>query len=125
MRDIAETKKQKTRYALRLWPVDAVCKANNQDILNAAGRLFDKLFLKNNEPTTFSVVVNKRHNTTFDRMKIIQEIAELVDFKCPSNKVDLKNPKITIVIEIIKGLYKLKVFKKTNFFAVTNCVFIF
>ncbi|XP_031636240.1 THUMP domain-containing protein 1 homolog [Contarinia nasturtii] len=103
VRDIAATKTQKTRYLLRLWPVDAICRANNQDILNAAGRLFDKVLLKS-EPTTYSVVVNKRHNTTFDRMKIIQEIAELIDFKCPAHKVDLKNPKITIAIEIMKGL---------------------
>lgn len=103
VRDIAETKKRKTRMLLRFWPVDAVCRANVEDIKNAAGRLFDKVFL-NAEPTTFSVVFNKRHNNSVDRMAVIQELAALVDFKSSAHKVDLKNPKITIVVEVIKGL---------------------
>lgn len=103
VRDIAETKKRKTRMLLRFWPVDAVCRANIEDIKNAAGRLFDKVFL-NTEPTTFSIAFNKRHNNSVDRMKIIQELAELVDFKSSAHKVDLKDPQITIVIEVIKGL---------------------
>lgn len=71
--------------------------------MNAAGKLFDKVFL-NTEPTTFSVMVNRRYNNTFDRMKAINEIAELIGFKSPAHKVDLKNPKITIAIEVIKGI---------------------
>lgn len=116
MRDIAETQQRKTRFLQRLWPVDTVCKANIEDIKNACGKLFDKMFL-NTEPTTFSIVVNKRHNNSIDRMAIIKELAELVEFKSSAHKVDLKNPKITIAIEVIKGLccisllpdyYKLK-----------------
>lgn len=103
VRDIAETKKRKTRMLLRFWPVDAVCRANIEDIKNAAGRLFDKVFL-NTEPTTFSIAFNKRHNNSVDRMKVIQELAELVDFKSSAHKVDLKDPQITIVVEVIKGL---------------------
>lgn len=103
VRDIAETKKRKTRMLLRFWPVDAVCRANIEDIKNASGRLFDKVFL-NAEPTTFAIVFNKRHNNSIDRMKVITELAELVDFKNSAHKVDLKEPQITIVIEVIKGL---------------------
>lgn len=59
-------------------------------------------------------------------MAIIRELAELIDFKSPVHKVDLKNPKITIAIEVIKGLccfsllpdyYKLK---KYNVFELTQ-----
>ncbi|XP_055306819.1 THUMP domain-containing protein 1 homolog [Sitodiplosis mosellana] len=125
VRDIAETKNQKTRYLQRIWPVDAVCKANIGDIITSASRLFDKVFL-NTEPTTFSVMVNKRHNNTFDRMKTIQEIAELIGFKSPAHKVDLKNPKITVAIEIIKGLCCISLLpdyqklKKYNVFELTQ-----
>lgn len=103
VRNIAETKKRKTRSLLRLWPVDAVCRANVEDIKNAAGKLFDKVFL-NAEPTTFSIAFNKRHNNVIDRMTVIQELAELVTFKSAAHKVDLKEPKIAIVVEVIKGL---------------------
>lgn len=103
VRDIAETKKRKTRLLLRFWPVDAVCRANVNDIKNAAGQLFDKVFL-NAEPTTYSIAFNKRHNNSVDRMDVIQELAKLVDFKNSAHKVDLKTPKITVVVEVIKGL---------------------
>lgn len=71
-------------------------------------------------------MVNKRHNNTFDRMKTIQEIAELVDFKSPAHKVDLKTPKITIAIEVIKGLCCISLLpdyfklKKYNVFELTQ-----
>lgn len=103
VRDIAETKKRKTRMLLRFWPVDAVCRANVNEIKNAAGQLFDKVFL-NAEPTTYSIAFNKRHNNSLDRMEIIQELANMVDFKNSAHKVDLKTPKITVVVEVIKGL---------------------
>lgn len=102
MRNLAETKQRKTRMLLRFLPVDAVCKANIEDIKNAAGKLFDKVFL-NTEPTTFSVIVNKRFNNSIDRMHIIQGLAELIDFKSTAHKVDLKTPKVSVVCEIVKG----------------------
>lgn len=103
VRDIAETKARKTRLLLRFWPVDAVCRANINDIKNAAGQLFDKVFL-NAEPTTYSIAFNRRHSSSVDRMDVIQELAKLVDFKNSAHKVDLKTPKITVVVEVIKGL---------------------
>lgn len=65
VRDLAETKKRKTRFLLRFWPVDIVCRANIEDIKNSAGKLFDKIFL-NADPTTYSVVFNKRYNKFFN-----------------------------------------------------------
>lgn len=103
VRDIAETKKRKTRMLLRFLPVDAVCRANIEDIKNAAGKLFDKVFL-NAKPIKYSVIFNKRYNNNVDRMAVIHELATLIDFKSSAHKVDLKNPQITVIVEIIKGL---------------------
>lgn len=102
-RDIAINKKRKTRMLLRLIPVDVVCKATIEDIKNQAGKLFDKHFL-NAEPTTFSIVINKRYNNNLDRMAIIQELAAMINFKNSLHKVNLKEPKVSVVIEAIKGL---------------------
>lgn len=61
-----------------------------------------------------------------DRMTIIQELAELIDFKNPAHKVDLKTPKITILIEVIKGLCCISLLpdyfklKKYNIFELTQ-----
>lgn len=103
IRDIDETKQRKTRTLLRFWPVDVVCRANIEAIKNAAGKLFDKVFL-NTEPTTYSIEFHKRHHNSIDRMVVIHQLAELIGFKSSAHKVDLKNPKITVVIEVIKGV---------------------
>lgn len=103
VRDIAETKKRKTRMLLRFMPVDAVCRANIENMKNTAGQLFDKVFL-NTEPTTFSIIVNKRYNNDVDRMEIIHELADLITFKNSLHKVDLKNAKFSVVVEVVKGL---------------------
>lgn len=113
VRDIAATKKQKTRILLRFIPVEVVCKATIEDIKTAAGQLFDKYFL-NVEPKTFSIVVNKRYNNSVDRMAIIRELADIVAFKNVQHKVDLKNAKLSVVLEIIKGVCCLTVLPDYN-----------
>ncbi|KAI8126257.1 putative THUMP domain-containing protein 1 [Lucilia cuprina] len=107
VKDIAATKQQKTRHLLRLVPIDAVCKANDKDIVNTAGQLCDKYFLK--EPTTFSIVFNKRFNNDINRDQMIREIADLIHAKNIKNKVDLKHAKRSLVVEVIKGLCCLSV----------------
>lgn len=37
-------------------------------------------------------------------MTVIQELAKLIDFKNSAHKVDLKMPKVAIIVEVIKGL---------------------
>lgn len=113
VRDIAATKKRKTRMLLRLLPVDIICKANVEDIKNQAGKLFDKYFLTT-DPTTFSIVVNKRYNNNFDRMEIIRELADLITYKNSLHKVNLKEAKLTVMIEVIKGLCCISVLPDYN-----------
>lgn len=113
VRDIAETKKQKTRMLLRFIPIEVICKAVILDITIAAGKLFDKYFL-NVPPTTFAIVVNKRYNNSFEKMKAIKELADIVTFKNVHHKVDLKNPNLTVIVEVIKGLCCLSVLPNYN-----------
>lgn len=101
LKDLVTTKVPKTRHLLRLVPIMATCKANLPDIMECAGKLFDKYFLK--EPSTFAVVFNKRFNSSVSRDLVIKELADLIVQKNGDNKADLKNPKLAIIIEIIKG----------------------
>lgn len=125
IRDIVETRKRRTRFLLRLVPVDVVCKANIEDIKNSAGKLFDKIFL-NTEPVTFAIVMNKRFNNNIDRMEIITELANMISFKNSKHKVDLKNAQQTVVVEVIKGLCCISIlpnyieYKKFNVFELTK-----
>lgn len=125
IRDIVTNQKRRTRFLLRLVPVDVVCKANIEDIKNAAGKMFDKIFL-NTEPTTFAIVMNKRFNNDIDRMGIITELANMISFKNSKHKVDLKHAQQTVVVEVIKGLCCISVlpnyneYKKYNVFELTK-----
>lgn len=118
IKDLSATKVQKTRHVLRLLPIMATCKANLPDIMECAGKLFDKYFLK--EPSTFAVIFNKRFNSSASRELIIKELADMIVLKNRGNKADLKNPGLCIIVEIIKGICLLSVvdnyysFKKYN-----------
>lgn len=107
IKDLSTTKIQKTRHVMRLLPIMATCKANLPDIMECAGNLFDKHFLK--EPSTFAVIFNKRFNSSVSRDMIIKELAELVVLKNGGNKADLKNPGLCIIVEIIKGICLLSI----------------
>lgn len=101
IRDLAETKVKKTKFTLRLLPIEIVCRANMEDIKNAAGELFDKHFLK--EPSTFAIIFHKRYNQDIKRDDVIKELADLVAMKNPLNKVFLDEPQQSIIVEVIKG----------------------
>lgn len=107
IKDLITTRVQKTRHVLRLLPIMATCKANLPDIMECAGKLFDKYFLK--KPSTFAVIFNKRFNSSVSRDMIIKELAELVVIKNGDNKADLKNPELCIIVEIIKGICLLSI----------------
>lgn len=52
--DLYNTKQQRTRYLLRLLPIEVVCKANMSDIKSKADIMLEKYFAQ--EPKTFSIV---------------------------------------------------------------------
>lgn len=106
--DISESRKQVSRFILRFIPVEIVCKASMDDILAAAGRLFDKYFLPG-PPVTFSIVFNRRYNNDLGRDRVYAELADLVKFKNVNHQVDLKKPQKTVIVEVIKGLCCLSV----------------
>ncbi|EDV50914.2 THUMP domain-containing protein 1 homolog [Drosophila erecta] len=105
--DIATTGKSMSRFLLRLVPIEAVCRANMPDIISAAGVLFDKHFLK--EPTSYGIIFNHRYNQQIKRDQIITQLAELVNSKNVANKVDLKEAKKSIIVEVLRGWCLLSV----------------
>ncbi|CAG5087723.1 Similar to CG15014: THUMP domain-containing protein 1 homolog (Drosophila melanogaster) [Cotesia congregata] len=124
IKDLAETKKQKSRFLLRFIPIQVVSKANINDITTKATILFEKYFAQ--EPKTFSIVFNRHCNNTIKREVIIEALAGIVFKKNPGNKADLKNPEIAVIVEIIKGWCFLAVapdyfkYKKYNLFELCN-----
>ncbi|KAG8041070.1 hypothetical protein G9C98_002058, partial [Cotesia typhae] len=124
IKDLAETKKQKSRFLLRFIPIQVVSKANINEITTKATVLFEKYFAQ--EPKTFSIVFNRHCNNTIQRNEIIEVLAGIVLKKNPGNKADLKNPEIAVIVEIIKSWCFLAVapdyfkYKKYNLFELCN-----
>uniref|UniRef100_A0A1B6CRM5 THUMP domain-containing protein n=1 Tax=Clastoptera arizonana TaxID=38151 RepID=A0A1B6CRM5_9HEMI len=107
MTDIKNTKQSKARYLLRMIPIEITCKAYLDDIKKAAEILFDKHFKC--EPTTFSIVYNKRNNNNLLREEIIKSLAIIVTDKNCDHKADLKQAKFTILVEVMKNICCLAV----------------
>ncbi|XP_017014329.2 THUMP domain-containing protein 1 homolog [Drosophila takahashii] len=105
--DIATTGKSMSRFVLRLVPIEVTCRANMPDIIAAAGLLFDKHFLK--EATSYGIIFNHRYNQQIKRDEIITQLAELVNSKNVGNKVDLKEAKKSIIVEVLRGWCLLSV----------------
>lgn len=106
-KDVFETKQKKTRFLLRLVPIEATCKAYMEDIKNACGPLIKKHF--ESEPQVFSITFNHRNNNTLSRDKVIQELADMVTATRSDHSVNLCEPKLTIIVEVIKNIVLLAV----------------
>lgn len=122
--DVEKTKQQKGRFLLRLVPIEVTCKAYIEDIRKTADQLFDKHFRC--DPTTFSVIFNKRNNNSVLRDEVIESLARIVTDKNVQHKADLKHPKLAIIVEIVKGICCMSVltdyekFKKYNIYELAN-----
>lgn len=127
VRNVFETKESQTKNILRLIPIEIVCKASMdgpQGIIDSAGRLCDKHFL-NVPPTTFSIIYNKRYNNSINRNKLLQELADLVKSKNIAHKVDLKCPKFSLIVEVVKGLCLLSIipdYMKLKRYNIAECI---
>ncbi|VEN56818.1 unnamed protein product [Callosobruchus maculatus] len=123
VKDIDSTKTQQTKFLLRLIPIETTCKAYMKDMVSAFSPLVGKYF--KDQTRSFSVIYNHRNNDSLDREEIIKTIAEAV-LKTGNNKVDLKTPDVSIVIEVIRGFALIGVvpgffkYKKYNLIAIAE-----
>ncbi|KAF7995324.1 hypothetical protein HCN44_006431 [Aphidius gifuensis] len=99
--DLDETKQGKSRFLLRLVPIQLICKANIVDIKAKSVELIEQYFTKT--PKTFAIVINRHYNNSLQRSDVIETVAAMICEKNSENKADLSNPDIAIVVEIIKG----------------------
>lgn len=110
MSSLALTKKHVSRFILRVLPVEVTCYASEEEIGKAILPLITKyLPAESDTPKKFAVLYEARANTGINKMKIIDIVAKSV----PSpHKVDLSNPEINIVVQIVKTVCLLGVVDK-------------
>ncbi|XP_044270146.1 THUMP domain-containing protein 1 homolog [Tribolium madens] len=124
IKDIDASKTQKTKFLLRLIPIEVTCKANVNDIVNAFVPLAQRHFVES--PQTFCVVFNHRNNNVVSRDEVIKIIAGKVSELRSDHKVDLKGAKVAIIVEVIKGFAFLSIipdylkYKKYNLLSLCN-----
>ncbi|BET03273.1 Thump domain-containing protein [Nesidiocoris tenuis] len=105
--DIYTSKQNKTRFLLRLIPVQVTCKAYIEDIRKAADAMFDEPFKC--QPLSFNVYYKARRNNSVVRTEVLSAMVTLVRDRNMEHKVDLTNPDKTIVVEITKSVCCLSV----------------
>ncbi|KAL6527839.1 hypothetical protein OROMI_029650 [Orobanche minor] len=110
MTSLASTKKHVSRFLLRVLPVEVACYTSEEEIGRAIKPLIDKHFPEETQvPRKFAVSYDARANTGVDRTKVINAVAKSVP---PLHKVDLTNPDIHIMVQIVKTVCLIGVVEK-------------
>ncbi|XP_022091488.1 THUMP domain-containing protein 1-like [Acanthaster planci] len=112
MTDIANTQTCKSCHIMRMLPVSVTCRASIEDISKHAPEFLYPYFHTDGvTPATFAVRIKIRNNGTLKRDDIIKLLATEVTCKGPKHKVDLDNPDLSVVVEIIKHVCCLSVLR--------------
>ncbi|KAM9314016.1 THUMP domain-containing protein 1 [Pholidichthys leucotaenia] len=107
--DLHTTKKKKSRVILRMLPVTGTCTANQEKMLKYLNTFLEPWF-KTPSHATYQIAFKAR-NSTINRDEVIKSVAGLVGKLNPKNKVDLTNPELTIIVEVIKAVCCVSVVK--------------
>ncbi|KAI9339933.1 hypothetical protein BDR26DRAFT_371139 [Obelidium mucronatum] len=109
MKDLFDTKVQKTRFLQRILPAAETCLAFMDQIVPMAQRVLPKYFsAEGMEPQKFAIVWARRNNDTIERETLIPELAAIVTSTIP-HTVELKNPDLCVVVEIFKSICAISV----------------
>lgn len=117
--DLHSTKKKKSRVILRMLPVSGTCKAFEED-MNRYLSVFLEPWFKSPNQGTFQIAFKARNSTHNKRDDVIKNVAGLVSTLNPANKVDLTNPELTIIVEVIKAVCCVSVVRHYNLYRKYN-----
>jgi len=98
LNDLKKTGAKKTRFAVRLVPVEKTCAANIDKVLGIAEDLLRPHFTAANIKT-FAVVFKSRHTDQVPRGEVISGIVRAVGMP---HKVELGRPDVVILVEVFQ-----------------------
>jgi len=102
MDDIISGGEQKTRFLLRLVPIEATCKAHEENVTTVMKKLLKKHFT-NETKHSFCVVFKARCNNDFKKEVAINIVGDIVKELSPNSRVEYKTPDLVIMIEVMKS----------------------
>ncbi|CAM9648876.1 unnamed protein product [Lampetra fluviatilis] len=106
--ELAERRQSKSRHVLRVLPVTASCRAYPADVERAAEAHLPRWFAAPHR-ATFQVVYKARNNGNMHREETIKAVAGVVLKLNAENQVDLTEPELTVVVEVIRAVCCLSV----------------
>jgi tRNA acetyltransferase TAN1 len=101
--EIKSTGQQRTRFLLRLIPVEDTCKPFEANVKESAKKILAKHFTNGAASKSYSILFKARCNQEFVKEEAIKIIGGVVREMCPEAKVEYKNPDLVIMVEVIKG----------------------
>nr|CAG4646666.1 EOG090X0GPG [Macrothrix elegans] len=94
---IEKSQEQSTKFLLRMLPIHATCKSNSEDI----SKTVDQVITEKLTPyKTFSLLVKVR-NHNLKRTDLVEVLADIVRKKYPDIKVNLDQPEVSVVVEVL------------------------
>lgn len=117
--DLHQTKKRKSRVILRMLPVSGTCKAFPEDMEKFLSVFLERWF-RAPLRATYQICFKARNSSHNKREEVIKAVAGLVGKLNPLNKVDLTNPELSIIIEIIRAVCCVSVLKDYTLFRKYN-----
>lgn len=101
------------RYLSRIQPLQSICFANMNDTLDTVKDVCEK-YISGDEKQTFSLLYRHRSNDRFDRDELTQNVVRVVTGHRQNLKVDLKEPQLTVSLEVYKNICGVSVLREFN-----------
>lgn len=110
--DILESGIQKSRFAIRMLPIENVCKARLNEMEDCGKELFKKYFeTPLGSGLSYTTLFTRRNNTDLARETVIPRLGQLIKDLNPLHKVNHVSPDCVILVEIIGNLCCMSVVK--------------
>ncbi|KAK4302656.1 hypothetical protein Pmani_025271 [Petrolisthes manimaculis] len=108
MDHILETKEQCTKRLLRLLPVQATCRAFQEEIEKEAKVLANEFFQKDGNNggggKSFYVAFKCRNNSSVKRESVTGALVQVLQDAHPDNTPDMVTPDVVLSVEVVKGV---------------------
>lgn len=124
--DLKEQQSQRSRFLLRLLPVQLTCKANTEAIQKAVKTVLSAH--PDEDERTFLVAKKVRHNNDLNHTSLLQDVVEAVRAAKPKWIGELRKPDLVVMLDIQKTVCFVSIlpnyleFKKYNLLEVTKAV---
>ena len=104
VKDLQESKVQKSRFILRLLPILGTCKAYDKNIEELLENIISDALSETKQPSSYSVLFKTRNTNQISRDEVFKIVGGVMRNIPGPWRVDLEHPDVSIVVEIIRNV---------------------